>query len=205
MSDDIFNIKNDRITSYVCFIFANSCMPTLIKAKPSTLVSFHKKYIEDKLKFFLALKKETWQFNCQYKLLCESESVYYILIYNTDLLQDIFSRYSENTVLKAAGYIAGTDSLYRNLYHFKKRYSAFKISRTADFPHEVGILLGYPVKDVEAYIANNGENYLLSGFWKVYHNVEEAGRVFENFRLLRKEAVDLIFSGKELKEIISCA
>ncbi|MDF2803134.1 MAG: hypothetical protein K0S61_3037, partial [Anaerocolumna sp.] len=86
----------------------------------------------------------------------------------------------------------------------KKRYSAYKNNISA-FPHEVGILLGYPIKDVEAYIENNGENYILCGFWKVYHNVEEAGKIFESFRILRKEAVDLIFSGKELKDIIPCA
>jgi hypothetical protein len=205
MSDDIFNLKKDRISSYVCFIFANSCMPTLIKAKPSTLVSFHKKYIEDKVEFFKAIKKEVWQFNCQYKLLCESESFYYILIYNIDLLDETFSRYSNHPVLMNAGYITGQNSIYKNLYHFKKRFTTYKISQTSDFPHEVGILLGYPIKDVEAYIANNGENYLLCGFWKVYYNVEEAGQIFESFRILRKEAVKLIFSGKELKDIMSCA
>lgn len=202
MSDDIFNIKDDRITSYVCFTFANSCMPTLIKLKPSTLVSFHKKYIDDKLKFFRALKEEALQFNCHYKLLCESEKAYYIFIYNTELLQEVFNRYSANSVLKTAGYISGENSFYRNLYHLKKRYCAFKMNITA-FPHEIGILFGYPIKDVEAYIENNGENYLLCGFWKVYHNPEEAGRIFEDFRNLRNEAINLIFSGRELKDIMS--
>lgn len=204
MSDDIFNIKEDRITSYVCFTFANSCMPTLTKVKPSTLVSFHKKYIDDKLKFFKVLKEETGKFNCQYKLLCESETAYYIMIYHIELLKDIFNQYSESSVMKSNGYISGIESFYWNLYHFKKRYRAFKMNLSS-FPHEVGILLGYPIKDVEAYIENKGENYLLCGFWKVYHNVEEAGKVFEEYRMLRKEAVELIFSGKELKDILYCA
>ena len=122
-----------------------------------------------------------------------------------DLLQDIFLRYGENTVLTDAGYLADEESFYRNLYHFKKRYSAYKIYNLASFPHEVGILLGYPIEDVEAYIENSGENYLLCGYWKVYHNVEEAGKIFNNFSNLRKEAVSLIFSGRELKEIMSYA
>lgn len=205
MGDEIFTIKNDRITSYVCFILANSCMPTLTKAKPSTLVSFHKRYIDDKLRFFIALKQEAWQFNCNYKLLCESDTVFFVLIYNFDLLHDIFSKYGECSVLKTAGYSTEKESFYSNLCHFKKRYSRFQINQTEDFPHEVGILLGYPIKDVEAYIQNNGANFLLCGYWKVYYDVEEAGKVFENFRILRKEAIELIFSGRELKDILSCA
>ncbi|MFV0344190.1 MAG: DUF3793 family protein [Anaerocolumna sp.] len=204
MSHDILNIKDNSTSSYVCFIFANSCMPTLMKAKPSTLVSFHKKYIEDKLKFFKVLKEETRQFQCQYKLLCESDKMYYILVYNPEQLEEIFNKFTDNQVLKKAGYMFGDDLFYWNLYHFKKRYRSF-VLKISDFPHELGILLGYPIKDVEAYIENNGENYLLCGFWKVYHNVDEAGRIFEYFKNLRDEAVNLLMSGRELKDILPSA
>lgn len=40
-----------------------------------------------------------------------------------------------------------------------------------DFPHEMGILLGYPVEDVEGFIINNGKNELYTGYWKVYDNL----------------------------------
>ena len=35
------------------------------------------------------------------------------------------------------------------------------------FPHELGLLLGYPVEDVLGFIRNEGRNYLYCGYWKV--------------------------------------
>ncbi len=32
------------------------------------------------------------------------------------------------------------------------------------FPHEMGLLLGYPVEDVVGFMENNGKNYLYSGY-----------------------------------------
>jgi hypothetical protein len=40
------------------------------------------------------------------------------------------------------------------------------------FPHELGLLLGYPVEDVLGFIRNEGRNYLYCGYWKVYGDVE---------------------------------
>ena len=38
------------------------------------------------------------------------------------------------------------------------------------FPHEIGVFLDYPLADVEGFIRNAGRDYLLSGYWKVYHD-----------------------------------
>lgn len=36
-----------------------------------------------------------------------------------------------------------------------------RISASEDFPHEIGLFLGYPVDDVTGFIQNKGRNYLL--------------------------------------------
>ena len=51
-----------------------------------------------------------------------------------------------------------------------------------DFPHEVGIFLDYPVKDVKGFIENKGENYIISGLWKVYSDAEGARRTFSRYQ-----------------------
>ena len=33
-----------------------------------------------------------------------------------------------------------------------------------DFPHEIGIFLGYPLEDVVGFIENQGKNYTCSGY-----------------------------------------
>ncbi len=202
MSDDIFNLRGDKVTSYVLFTFASSCMPTLLKTKPSSLVSFHKKYIEDRECFYQVLKKESEQFNCEYEVLFENENNYYIIVYNKELLKDVLNRHCQNIILKENGYMEGKEYFGHNIRNLKMRFRKFKLNNNFDFPHEVGVFLGYPIIDVEEYIKNKGQNYMLCGYWKVYHNIEEAGRTFEFFRKLRDEAVELFFTGKELSDIL---
>ena len=48
-----------------------------------------------------------------------------------------------------------------------------------DCPHEIGIFLGYPVEDVRQFIKNNGKNYLLNGYWKVYSDIQYATYQFD--------------------------
>lgn len=55
--------------------------------------------------------------------------------------------------------------------------------RIADeFPHEIGLFLGYPKEDVEGYIDNKGKNYCLCGMWKVYGDKNKAERKFAAYK-----------------------
>lgn len=51
-----------------------------------------------------------------------------------------------------------------------------------DFPHEVGIFLGYPLEDVQAFIVNKGANCPCVGTWKAYTNLAEAQRIFRSYQ-----------------------
>lgn len=51
-----------------------------------------------------------------------------------------------------------------------------------DFPHEIGIFLGYPLEDVKGFINNFGQNCKCIGYWKVYGNEHEAIKTFERFK-----------------------
>lgn len=62
------------------------------------------------------------------------------------------------------------------------------ISRLADriyecdeFPHEVGLFLGYPPEDVQGFIEFGGRKSKASGYWKVYGDVDHAQKQFERF------------------------
>ncbi len=57
-----------------------------------------------------------------------------------------------------------------------------RIEETGGFPHEIGLFLGYPLRDVEGFVLNCGRNCLLCGPWKVYHDVQEAERRFAQLR-----------------------
>lgn len=55
----------------------------------------------------------------------------------------------------------------------------------ADFPHEIGVFLGYPLEDVLGFIRNNGECFCCLGCWKAYSNEAQARRVFALYEKCR--------------------
>lgn len=69
------------------------------------------------------------------------------------------------------------------------------------FPHEVGVLLGYPTEDVEDYIRLEGREFLFSGYWKVYHNEQRARKLFAAFDEARETTVREVLEGKELYQL----
>ncbi len=50
------------------------------------------------------------------------------------------------------------------------------------FPHEIGLFLGYPPEDVEAFMEHGAAGAKYTGAWKVYGNVEAAKRNFARFK-----------------------
>ena len=56
-----------------------------------------------------------------------------------------------------------------------------RICECEDFPHEVGLFLGYPPEDVRGFIELGGRQSKASGYWKVYGDVDRAQKQFERF------------------------
>ena len=71
-----------------------------------------------------------------------------------------------------------------------------------DFPHEIGLLLGYPPEDVIGFIENRGQNPLYIGYWKVYSNLEECRKVFAGYDQAREKVIHMVSSGMTVKNIM---
>ena len=84
---------------------------------------------------------------------------------------------------------------------FQNRYVSY-IKYKKDFPHELGLFLGYPLEDVEGFIRYKGENYLYSGYWKVYKDVEEKKLLFAAYESAKEGLVLLVANGYALRPII---
>lgn len=194
---DIFSMREDSIRSYINFIFASSCMPTLMKMKPSTMVSFHKRYMENATSFYYALESELNRYQCSYEKLHECDAVICLLIYDESHMEQVFTSYVNHELLEGVGYHIGRKHTEYNIKLFAKRFSEYKEYKT-EFPHEVGLLLGYPIEDVESFIENDGNNFILCGFWKVYHNKERAIRIFDAYKQLREIAMGNFYRGLDL-------
>ena len=106
----------------------------------------------------------------------------------------------EQALLKRLGYREGL-GLTGLMLEFRRRYAAYLRGET-EFPHEMGVFLGYPIEDVEGFIDNKGNNFLYSGYWKVYENVDEKKEIFELYEIAKETLVRLLAGGVSITEII---
>ena len=56
-----------------------------------------------------------------------------------------------------------------------------RFAECEEFPHEIGLVLGYPPEDVCGFIANKACGYKCVGYWKVYGDEEKAKKAFAKF------------------------
>ena len=86
------------------------------------------------------------------------------------------------------------------LVRLRRRYRLYAgISK--EFPHELGVLLGYQVGDVQGFIDNRGENSLTSRYWKVYQNPKEAEKIFDLYDRVKEQALKEIMCGRTLSHV----
>lgn len=57
-----------------------------------------------------------------------------------------------------------------------------RLNADKDFPHEIGLFLGYPPEDVRGFIENRGDCCKCTGCWKVYGDERQAKQKFEAYR-----------------------
>ncbi len=100
-----------------------------------------------------------------------------IYIYRPDRLASDLGNKKAEKVLRQCGYECNTES-----YCIGKLIS--RLTSCDEFPHEIGLFLGYPPEDVCGFIEK--KECLLTGFWKVYDDPEKAEKKFAQFRKCTK-------------------
>lgn len=125
-----------------------------------------------------------------------------MLIYHERWLKEYLAGKEVADFLHVLGYDG--KGFYEVLHSVKKKYSCY-VRKKENFPHELGILLGYPVEDVKGYMENKGRNYLCTGYWQVYANPAAKMHLFQKFELARERLIRAVFDGKEVCELIQLA
>lgn len=76
-----------------------------------------------------------------------------------------------------------------------------RLAYSGEFPHEIGLFLGYPLGDVQGFIRYGGRNCKCTGCWKAYCNEEEALRTFERFNKCRTVYKKLWQGGRSVLQL----
>lgn len=115
-----------------------------------------------------------------------------MLLYRNDELWNYINESKVKAMLKNMGY--KDKGIRATLKRFSDRYKLY-LQRNGEFPHEMGLFLGYPVEDVEGFIENEGKNFLCSGYWKVYKDMPEKKRLFKKFEQAEEILIKRLYSG----------
>lgn len=158
------------------------CAPTFLCVKPSNLLMLPP---EDEEVLKVCTQKEGIRLE---KLYCGNQREMWLL-YRREDLEQILRKKENAEFFREMGYRElALDKVFERV---KKRLFHHR-NRGETYPHELGILLGYPVEDVRGFIRNRGRNYLCSGYWKVYQDEENAKKRFGIYDAARKQMMRTI-------------
>lgn len=122
-----------------------------------------------------------------------------VLLFDRHRLESYLQEEKVWKIFQDMGY--QTHTMGKILYAFRLRYEKYLLWNQ-EFPHEMGLLLGYPVEDVKGYILNEGENCLYTGYWKVYGNLAETMALFRQFEKAREVLMGFLANGISIAEVV---
>ncbi len=93
------------------------------------------------------------------------------------------------------------EQLRRLLDQLRQRIAAAKL-KGEDFPHEIGIFLGYPFEDVMGFIQKGSQEALCTGYWKVYQNPNQKMALFKKIRQWEDRFVKAIDLGSRPRALV---
>ena len=175
---------------------ATFCSPVLFGKKVSNLVSVFKKEIPEVAFLVDEYNKKFKSHGIKIENICECEKRILLLVYSEDNLLKHLKEKNVSDILSSYGYIESDD--LNEYFHILKMRMAKE-----EFPHEIGLFLGYPLSDVKGFIDNNGRNYQYCGYWKVYENINEAKEMFSTYDKLKAFTVAELECGRKLDSIVA--
>ncbi len=170
------------------------CGPTLAGIKPSNIVSCYKEQMPDIKEKIVSWNEKLNEKGIYFEPLCECERRILLMVYRKDNMKKILEKTEIAEFLKVYGYI-DPKNLETCLCRLKQRISS------CEFPHEIGVFLGYPISDIKGFINHRDEGCIFTGEWKVYGDAENARRIFSQYASCRKEIIRRLQSGVKLAEM----
>ena len=126
-----------------------------------------------------------------FKVLQPRQGALLLLCYKHDQLERHLSHAGIRTLLHKAGYDADAscEALLGELCR--------RIEKKNSFPHEIGLFIGYPAKDVAAFMGMVKLPFACQGPWKIYGNPVQSLDLAEQYRCCRRRMSAVLSSGDQ--------
>ena len=146
-------------------IIIHSSSPTVCNIKPGNMF-FVRNEDFDKDKYE-AWKDAFFKYGLMTFAKRISESSTAILVLNVCWIRKILADFFVQAYLSGKGYHTNSALTFVDEL-------CLRMQNNDGFPHEVGVILGYPVEDVIEFENHKGHDCKYCGYWKTYSDVENA-------------------------------
>lgn len=184
------------LSPYLERVMAQHCAPTLLGAKSANLISVDTAKLDSLSRQLLELRRSFPGLG--FRLLCRCKERILLLVYRPAMLEARLKEPEVHDLLVQFGYPShGTpEELLTTLSRRMDRNS---------FPHEIGLFLDYPPRDVLGFIRNGGNGGKLCRYWKVYDDVAAAEERFACYDTCRSCLNRLLALGQPISTLFQTA
>lgn len=180
-------------------ILAEHCAPALLGCKASSLVCGSVEQWPHLRACLRAYSPVLARCGVELLLLGSCRGRWRLLVCHKSTLEAALRSPAAVSLLRSAGYPRDF-TVAQALHRLRLR-----MVEEREFPHEIGVFLGYPPADVQAFCRFGGANCKLCGYWKVYGDVEHARSCFARYDDCRECLCGGIGRGRTLAQLLTAA
>ncbi len=130
-----------------------------------------------------------------YRILRRDSEAALVLFYDSELLAEALRGPEAAAVLREHGYAPG-HPLEESLAHLSER------CRETAVPHEVGLFIGYPVKDVKGFIERPLGAPVTRGSWQIFGDPSESLRLMNRYREREQLAAAILENSPDIESCL---
>ena len=185
-------------------VMIEQCAPVLAGLKPAGLFRYETRDCAD-----LARRVRSWNEQLNSKGLrvrvmkgCARTHRFLVYVYREAQLSAVLADRAVQEFLRQEGYQlpAEQEQTGALLNQLSRRLCC-----QAEFPHEIGVFLGYPLPDVVGFIENRGQNFTCCGCWKSYGEPAAAQQRFDQLSKCTAVYLRLFHSGTPIARLTVAA
>jgi hypothetical protein len=172
---------------YLLSVIMCNAAPTIENHKTSSLINFrnNNRNINNIWGKYKNEVKEKLDVDC-FELKKDSTNTV-VLFYNKEKIQLSIRDNKNMEFLKRFGYNE-TMTIEQCLSLLGERFKCM-------CPHEIGVFLGYPIDDVVSFVDCPNTKCKITGYWKVYHDLEKAKITFNKYDEIKHTIMRLMIKG----------
>ena len=180
-------------------VLVEQCAPTLAGLKPASLFRYQASGGQRALETAEQWARRLAPFGLTLRVLrvCPQTGACLICLYRAEWLCALLAEPPIRAFLTEWGYDTG-----RGCGALLEQLSE-RLCLEGEFPHEIGVFLGYPLEDVVGFIRHRGRNYTCCGCWKAYGDPEAARRRFDAYHRCTAVCRERLRQGAAVTELIA--